>query len=72
MGVHPVTYRYRIDGTNYVGAREALARAMETVERMRDLDFVAQANSERPAALAALERGEPWLLGSTVLITPVP
>lgn len=67
-----MTYRYRIDATNYVGAREALARAMETVERTCDLDLVAQANSQRPEALAALERGEPWLLGSTVLITPVP
>ena len=65
-------YRYRIDGINFATPAEALARAMETVERGGDLDRLALANSQRPEALAALQRGEPWLLGDTVLITPVP
>lgn len=64
-------YRYRIDDTNYATAPEAIARAMETVERERDLDKLALAQSQRPDALAALRRGEPWLLGDLVLITPV-
>lgn len=64
-------YRYRIDQTNYATAREALARAMETVERTHDIDKLALAQSQRPEALAALQRGEPWLLADLVLITPV-
>lgn len=65
-------YRYRIGETNYATAREALARAMEDVERTRDLDRLAQANMQRPEALAALQRGETVLLAATVTITPVP
>lgn len=64
-------HRYRIGDANYATAREALARAMETIEAEHDFDRLVQANAERPAALAALERGEPWLLGATVTITPV-
>lgn len=64
-------YRYRIGNTNYATAPEALARAMEEIERMRNLDILARANAERPHALEALRRGEPWTLGSHILITPV-
>lgn len=63
--------RYRIGDINYATPREALARAMETVERTRDIDRLALAQSQRPDALAALQRGEPWLLADLVLITPV-
>lgn len=65
-------YRYRIGACNYATAREALARAMEPIEFTGDLERLARANAERPAALAALERGEPWILGGAILITPVP
>lgn len=68
---HAGPWRYRIGDINYATAPEALARAMETVEREGDLDKLAAAQQQRPEALAALQRGEPWLLGETVMITPV-
>lgn len=65
-------WRYRVAGDQYATPAEAIARAMEAIERDWGLDAVARANQQRPEALAALRCGEPFMLGDVLLIEPVP
>lgn len=55
----------------YATAPEAIARAMEAIERDWGLDAVVRANQQRRDALDALVRGEPWMLADVLLIEPV-
>lgn len=66
-----VHWRYRVATDQFATAPEAVARAMEAIERDWGLDAVARANEQRRDALDALVRGEPWMLGDVVLIEPV-
>lgn len=64
-------WRYRVAGANYATAQEAVASAMDAIEREWGLDAVVRANGQRREALEALVRGEAWMLGDVLLIEPV-